>query len=893
FGVAKAVSVSSGGKGALTTGGVALGTPTYMAPEQAAADPHVDHRADVYAVGVLAYEMLTGRTPFNAPTPQAMLAAHVTQYPDPILNYRPSLPPMLAAAVMRCLEKHPSDRWQTVAELGEILDAASTPSAGMTPVPTSASAPAYRGPNSGELPRSGRIALWFGLATVAVVGVVFGATRIFGLPDWVWIGAVALMGIGFPIVLYTGRVERKRARVEAFPTAPPLKPHHGFFTWRRAILGGVSAIGALLLAAGGYSVARALGIGPAGTLLSSGVVGADDRFVLADFQNRTTDTTLGTSVTEALRVDLGQSRVVHLLSDREIATALTRMTLHSGTPLVDSLATQLAQREGAKAVIAGEVTPLGTGYVLTARVVDAATGETRTAVRATAPDAAHLLTALNDLSGQLRERIGESLRTIRTSDPLDQVTTGSLPALQHYSAGTRYFQAGDLAQAQRELELAVAADSQFAMAYRRLGALLINISAPRSEIVAATKKAFFYRDRLTPKERALTEGSYYRTVKVDLERSVDAYRAVLQEDSLDPIAGNNLGLVLNQLDRFAEAEVPLRRLLRAAPSRSPYTNLSGSLEAQQKWAELDSLSVDAARHLPQGSLLPVGIRVNSLRSQRAFGRMDSLLRTITTGVSNRAEQDGLDFARIDALSALGHHAAAQDSIDRKEGERARQGELGTALELATTRAFERLEVNADTAGARRDLAAALGRYPLDKIPAEDRPYQQLGSLYAELRDEASVRRMRQGYEAAIPVDERFPGTDLRWDSREAQARGDYRAAIALDERYRQASYCQDCQLYQDAAMWGRLNEPDSLLAALERATTVVPSSNDGNDPYYYAPSLRRMAELYEAKGDMAKARDHYQRFIDLWRNADPSFQPQVAEAKRRLAALGGDQAARP
>jgi len=144
FGVSKAVSASSGGKGALTTGGVALGTPTYMAPEQAAADPHVDHRADVYAVGVLAYEMLTGRTPFNAPTPQAMLAAHVTQYPDPILNYRPSLPPMLAAAVMRCLEKHPSDRWQTVAELGEILDAASTPSAGMTPVPTSASAPAYR-----------------------------------------------------------------------------------------------------------------------------------------------------------------------------------------------------------------------------------------------------------------------------------------------------------------------------------------------------------------------------------------------------------------------------------------------------------------------------------------------------------------------------------------------------------------------------------------------------------------------------------------------------------------------------------------------------------------------------------------------------------------------------
>ena len=96
FGVAKAVSASSGGRGGLTTGGIALGTPTYMAPEQAAADPHIDHRADLYAVGVMAYELLTGRTPFLATTPQAMLAAHVTADPDPITQHRPSLPPRRA-----------------------------------------------------------------------------------------------------------------------------------------------------------------------------------------------------------------------------------------------------------------------------------------------------------------------------------------------------------------------------------------------------------------------------------------------------------------------------------------------------------------------------------------------------------------------------------------------------------------------------------------------------------------------------------------------------------------------------------------------------------------------------------------------------------------------------
>jgi len=80
FGVAKAVSASSGdGHTNLTSLGIALGTPAYMSPEQAAADPRVDQRADIYAVGAMAYEMLCGRTPFVAPTPQGMLAAHITE----------------------------------------------------------------------------------------------------------------------------------------------------------------------------------------------------------------------------------------------------------------------------------------------------------------------------------------------------------------------------------------------------------------------------------------------------------------------------------------------------------------------------------------------------------------------------------------------------------------------------------------------------------------------------------------------------------------------------------------------------------------------------------------------------------------------------------------------
>jgi len=135
FGVAKAVSEATG-RQTLTTAGVALGTPAYMAPEQATADPHLDHRVDIYAVGVLAYELLAGRPPFAGASPQQVLAAHVTQAPDPVATRRPSISPALADIVMKCLAKRPADRWQTADELLAQLEPLNTPSGGMTPAST-------------------------------------------------------------------------------------------------------------------------------------------------------------------------------------------------------------------------------------------------------------------------------------------------------------------------------------------------------------------------------------------------------------------------------------------------------------------------------------------------------------------------------------------------------------------------------------------------------------------------------------------------------------------------------------------------------------------------------------------------------------------------------------
>jgi TolB-like protein len=134
FGVAKAVAASRAGPvrgtsevrtpggSTITHAGVSLGTPAYMAPEQAAADPNTDHRADIYALGIVAYEMLVGAPPFHGRSPQALLAAQLTELPRPISQRRYGVPAALERLIMQCLEKNPADRPRQAGDMVRALD---------------------------------------------------------------------------------------------------------------------------------------------------------------------------------------------------------------------------------------------------------------------------------------------------------------------------------------------------------------------------------------------------------------------------------------------------------------------------------------------------------------------------------------------------------------------------------------------------------------------------------------------------------------------------------------------------------------------------------------------------------------------------------------------------
>src|SRR5688572_592196 len=273
FGIAKAIAASRTDPGTehqatLTQIGTSIGTPAYMAPEQAAGDPATDHRSDIYSYGCMAYELLAGRPPFVEKSPRRLMGAHMADIPTDVKTLRADCPDALATLVMRCLEKEPNDRPQKAGEIVGVLES-------VTSGGSHAAMPATLLGGQGMLKKA-LIAYTFAFIAVAVIAKL--AITAIGLPDWVFPGALLVMALGLPVILFTAYVHHTtHVAVTMTPTYTPggrqrsssgtiatmaLKaaPH---VSWRRTWIGGAYAVGAFVLLIAGYMALRALGIGPA------------------------------------------------------------------------------------------------------------------------------------------------------------------------------------------------------------------------------------------------------------------------------------------------------------------------------------------------------------------------------------------------------------------------------------------------------------------------------------------------------------------------------------------------------------------------------------------------------------------------------------------------------
>jgi tetratricopeptide (TPR) repeat protein len=852
-----------------------------MAPEQAAGDPDVDHRADIYALGCLAYEALGGRPPFTASTAQQILAAQISRTPAPLASVRPGLPAAVNDAVMRCLGKLPAERFDSATEFRNALDGVSGATAAL---------PAAPGRWYGH---PFQVAAQYALVATALLGLTYFLVMQAGLPDWVLRVAIALAVAGLPVLIATGLAERRRAvaRATGLMPASAETPLRRQLTWRRASTAGGIALVGLLLAAGVHQALGARGIGPGASLVGAGRLKERDRIVVAEFQNRTTDSTLGASLTEAFRIDLAQTPLVSVLSASEVQGALLRMGREAGTPLDTAVARELALREGAKAYVAGDVSAVGGSYALVARVVSAEDGAELVALRESATDDAALLPAIDRLSSRLRERMGESLRTIRAGEPLERVTTSSLEALRLFSEAQLAASAGRNEEAIRLLKASLAIDSGFAMAWRKLAATYSNAGAPASLRQEAATRAYQNRDRLPPIEREQAIAQYFWSVSYQPDSAERAFKAVLAREPDDPTALNNYGMLLNRTHRFAEAEPLLRRGIALDSSRSSfYVNLSTALTSQGKLEESARVTELFERRFPAAKPMATSLRIEL---SAAGGRRDSV-RAIAERALAVTTDPRLRMYLSNALASVaateGRVADAERRLRDAEAAEAARGRPGGALDVATLRAYYLLEYLQDSAGASRVLREAQRRYPLDSVPPVDRPYFSLAAAYMDLGQYDEVRRVAAAWRQEVPAEARLGSPLVRLEEMIALKTG--RATVDAERRLRaevDSSPCMQCASLALARLYDAGGRSDSARALYERGVPY-PGEPDRlwEDGYTLPRAYRRLGELYEERGNRAKALQYYGLFVELWRDADPDLQPAVREVKQRMAQLTGE-----
>ncbi len=894
FGIAKAIDAArEGGRSdTITQVGTALGTPAYMAPEQAAGDPGTDYRADLYALGCVAFELLTGQTPFHGRQLHQLLRAHMTESAPSVRSRVPSVSPRLDSFVAQCLAKAPEERPRSARDVLRTLDAVAVTD---LRVERQRSLPAVIAAWAGA---SG--AAWV-LARAAVVGI--------GLPSWTVPLVLIVAALGLPAVLLTWLVQRTASlAARGMPAVIPDRSAiarigtQGAITlvamkasahvsWRRTRMSGYLAGGAVVVVLSVVLILRQFGIGPAASLLAAGRVQAESRILVAEFTATTSDSSLGSVLAQAMRSSLSQSSAVQLVSTSDVASALRRMTLASNTRLTGQTALELAQRNRIPLVITGQITAVGTGFLISADIVRSDSATVLSTLQHGARGADDLLDAVDKVARDVRSRLGESLRSVARAPALEEVTTSSLSALRAYTRGVQLGDAeGNWAAGLAQMQEAVRIDSTFAQAWRRVSAYAYNLGRPLSERVNAAMSAYRHRERLPEGERLEVE-AYYSYLVVGDKPAIEAYTR-----SPNVFQGNRTN-ALAHLGRFAEAD-SLLLALRSADSAHGrpsviqlYQNRLLYQIALRQFGNARRLVGEMTQRFPGSVQVELGL---AWLAWGEFG-MDSL--SSTAARLQRSQQP-----RATALGAMmsASDAGARGQLrafeQREQAARA-AGAMVTGSDDAMSAAVWTLVPTAihrnQEARGVVALDSLLKQYSQYGRPAPDRADLALAIAYAQLgRADKAKSLVTQWTKEADLVARLVRWADWHGALGEV-ALAEGRATEAINE-FRVAANADSGRIEpvnsgltppRMARAFDRAGQVDSAVTWYELVANVRYDDTFRAAPLNLPVAYRRLGELYEAGGDTAKALDNYRAFTKLWANADVELQPQVSDVKKRIERL--------